>query len=330
MFQVSLIDWDHELGSESIKHLSKLSDSSQGRDILYACIKEAQQAGDRLCTLAALQAISESCKVDEATPSNLTSILRCSIRLMHLIEEEAGSAREAHSQSTAQAEDLCRLFEKGKSSPCVVHGTLAYSGITAAQHASKDPRDEEGNVLFTISELNWFRRNSYNIGVSKNHTWDLSHLVRIFKVCLAFLHCYPKDLPVSEVAEMALIAMRCHFSIASALISLARTEDRVEEQLQHYLEMRRHVLEFDGVLESNSIGIDNENTLIDLVAKLSTLFVWDFEAAAALQSWDSLNKIVQRAKTCQDEATYKAMGDCMLRSRAPVRGLLIASCNREI
>jgi hypothetical protein len=113
-FKVSLVDWDHDLGCESIRHLSKLSDSSQGRDVLYACIREAQQVGDKLCTLAALQAIIDGWRSDQAAPSNLTSILRCSIRLIHKIEEEATSA-DAGSSSIAYADDICRLFEKGTS-----------------------------------------------------------------------------------------------------------------------------------------------------------------------------------------------------------------------
>lgn len=112
MFKVSLVDWDHDLGCESIRHLSKLSDSSQGRDVLYACIREAQQVGDKLCTLAALRAIIDSWRSDQAAPSNLTSMLRCSIRLIHKIEEESSSA-DAGSPSMAYADDLCRLFEKG-------------------------------------------------------------------------------------------------------------------------------------------------------------------------------------------------------------------------
>lgn len=114
-FKISLIDQDHELGCESIQQLSKQSDSSEGRDILYACIREAQSAGDRQCALAALQAIISSWKDDEAIPSNLPSILRCSIRLVEAIENE-GNTREAHPHNTAYADDLCCLFEKGNCS----------------------------------------------------------------------------------------------------------------------------------------------------------------------------------------------------------------------
>ncbi|PKK50187.1 hypothetical protein CI102_7171 [Trichoderma harzianum] len=262
-FKVSLIDWDHELGSESIRHLSRLSDSSQGRDMLYACIREAQQAGDKLCTLTALQAIIESWTTDQETPSNLTSILRCSIRLIHLIEEK-GNEDEAGSHSVAYAEDLCHIFEK------------------AAEQANQHPKDDVGNIVFTAPELHWFRKNAYN---------------------------------------MAMMALRCHFVIAAALVSLARKEDRVEEQLQFYLQVRHHMDKFYAILETDTDEIMDERTAADLNAKLSTLFVFDFEAATVLRDWDGLNEIVRKAKPCRDEVMYKAMGDCVLRSKAPGKAL---------
>lgn len=169
-------------------------------------------------------------------------------------------------------------------------------------------------------ELHWFRKNAYNLGVLKCESWEVPYTIRIFKACLAFSHFYPKDLPESDGSEIAIMAMRCHFVVSSALISLARTEDKVDEQLQYYLEARRHIREFDAMLETRFDTTQDESVIIDLMAKLSTLLVFDFEAAAALKNWDSLNEIVRKAKTCRDEVTYKAMGDCMLRSRAPAKG----------
>jgi hypothetical protein len=318
MFKVSLIDWDHELGCESIEHLSKLSDSSQGRDILYACIREAQQAGDKLCALAALQAIIKSWKDNEATPSNLTSILRCSIRLIQLIEEQSDKS-EVHPYNMELTDDLCCLFEKGnyRYMFCEIFANVI---DIAAEHANQDPQDDEGNKIFTVPELHWFRKNAYNLGVLQCDTWEVIHTIRIFKACLAFRAFYPKDLPASDATEIALMAMRCHFVVAAALVSLARTEDRVEEQLQYYLEARYHIGNFDAILETDTNTAQDENILKDLIAKLSTLFVFDFEAATTLKNWDDLNEIVRKAKICRDEVMYKAMGDCMLRSQAPSQG----------
>ncbi|KAM0464297.1 hypothetical protein ACHAPV_002851 [Trichoderma viride] len=113
------------------------------------------------------------------------------------------------------------------------------------------------------------------------------------------------------------MAMRCHFIVSSALISLARTEDKIDQHLQHYLEARRHIREFDAILETKLDTTQEKSVMLDLMAKLSTLLVFDFEAATALKDWEGLNETVRKAKICQDEVTYKAMGDCMLRSKAP-------------
>jgi hypothetical protein len=39
----------------------------------------------------------------------------------------------------------------------------------AAEHAKSDPRGENGNKVFTVPELEWFRKNAYNVGVTKCH-----------------------------------------------------------------------------------------------------------------------------------------------------------------
>ncbi|KAK5997795.1 hypothetical protein PT974_00156 [Cladobotryum mycophilum] len=297
MFKVSLLSWDHELGRESIEQLSKATDKDQGRDLLYACIREAQKDGDKICTLTALKAISENWAVGEASGGNLPSVLRCAIRLIHLMEDQEG-ATDTHDYNARFAEDLCKLFEK------------------AAEHAKSDPKDAHGNRIFTVEELHWFRKNAYNIGATRLEQWELRYTIRIFRNCLTFKDSYPDDLPLSDVTEIILMAMRCHFAIAAALVAIARTEDKVDEQLQRYLEARHHIVSFDNLLQTE-VGSQEKDIIQDLVAKLSTLFVFDFEAAIHLKNWDDLSHIVRKAKLCRDEVMYKAMGDCLLRSQAP-------------
>lgn len=111
MFKVSLLCWDHELGSQCIKHLSGSTDKTRHRDILYACVREAQQVGDKLCTLAALKAVADSWTAGSVSPSNVPSILRCTIRLIHMVEEEG--AREDHVEQSDFVEDICEIFGKG-------------------------------------------------------------------------------------------------------------------------------------------------------------------------------------------------------------------------
>ncbi|POR34574.1 Uncharacterized protein TPAR_05222 [Tolypocladium paradoxum] len=299
MFKVSLLCWDHELGGQCIEHLSGSTDKTRRRDILYACVREAQQVGDKLCTLAALKAVANSWTAGQLSSSHVPSILRCTIRLIHMVEEEEGVG-ENNVEKSDFVEDICEIFGK------------------AAEHSKQDPRDDQGNKVFTIPELHWFRKNAYNIGATKCHTWGLPHIVRIFNSCLCFIDCYPKDLPLTDVAELTLMGMRCHFVIAAALVSLARAEDRVDEQLQRYLEMRHHVAAFDGLTQTE-VGPQDEEVMKDVVRKMATLFVFDFEGAVCLKNWDDLNQIVRKAKLCKDEVMYKAMGDCLLRSHAPGR-----------
>jgi hypothetical protein len=128
--------------------------------------------------------------------------------------------------------------------------------------------------------------------------------------------CYPSDITLEDDADLRLMAARCHFVITAALVSQARTEDRVDEQLQDYLEARRHISEFETIFESH-FGNDTKSQVNrDLLTKLSTLFVFDFESAICLKSWDDLGQIVRKARICKDETMYKAMGDCLLRSEA--------------
>ncbi|EMT64620.1 hypothetical protein FOC4_g10007298 [Fusarium odoratissimum] len=153
----------------------------------------------------------------------------------------------------------------------------------AGEHAKLEPKDEQGCRVFTVSELHWFRKNAYNIG---------------------------------DDTDLRLMSVRCHFVVAAALISQARTGDKVDEQLQQYLETRRHISEFDTLFDAHFRNDSKSQVYPDLLAKLSTLFVFDFESAVCLKSWDDLRHIIRKARICKDEMMYKAMGDCLLRSEA--------------
>ncbi|QPC67318.1 hypothetical protein HYE67_009549 [Fusarium culmorum] len=220
MFKVALMSWNHELGRQCIEYLGKMPDKSQCRDIIYACVRDAQNAGDRMMTLETLKAATETFDMEGASTSNLPSLFRCAIRLVHLIEtppdEDADGVPEL-------AEDTCCMFERA----------------------------------------------------------------------------------------------RCHFVIAAVLISQARTEDEVDEQLQRYLEARYHISEFDTFFTDHVRNDPKSGIYPDLLAKMSTLFVFDFESAVCLKQWDDSSEIVRKATICKDEIMYKAMADCLLRSEAP-------------
>lgn len=141
----------------------------------------------------------------------------------------------------------------------------------------------------------------------------------MFSACLDFIGCYPPDIPHRHSKDMELMAMRCHFVIAAALVSRARTEDKADEKLQRYLEMRQHIAIFDTMLQKTS-DEQPEEVFLDLKRKMSTVSIFDFEGAVALKNWEDLSIIVRKSDAYKDEASLKAMGDCLLRSQASGRG----------
>ncbi|KAG9256302.1 meiosis protein SPO22/ZIP4 like-domain-containing protein [Emericellopsis atlantica] len=309
-FKTALRSWDTEAACQSIRNLAEGTTYQSVQDLLYACIREAQQVGDKICTLTALKASSASC---------LTSVVRCSLRLITMLKAERSPSRkrsrdepEGQEPPDLFVEDACVLFELGKSVIPPVKAVLTL--VEAAERARLKLKDHHGDKIFTVPELHWFRKNAYNMGVAActSASWTLSDVVRIFAACLVFCDSYPKDIPQQDRDDILVMSLR-------TLVSLARTEDSVAESLQRYLETREHVAAFDGLLENAS---DQQHaTMADLRAKASTLYVFDFEAATALRAWDDVPTILRRSESCRDESCLKAMGDCLLRSEAPARVL---------
>ncbi|CAI6098659.1 unnamed protein product [Clonostachys chloroleuca] len=296
MFKASLLDFNHDVALKSIEYLSRCATEANVQEMLYACIRESQQAYDKLCTLTALQAVAENWSSEQASATSLPSILRCCARLIKVIEKENGPGES----SSIFSDDICKIFAIG------------------ATHAKAGSLSADGKKAFSTIELHWFRKNSFNIGVTNCSSWDMPKIIGVFSSCLDFISCYPDDMPKEDYEELYVMSMRCHFVMGAAKVSLARTEDRLDERLQKYLEVRRHVAAFDLELCKETVGRD-EPTVLDLCRKLSILLVFDFEGAVALKSWDDLGNIVRKAEACRDETTLKAMGDCLLRSETPSR-----------
>jgi len=137
--------------------------------------------------------------------------------------------------------------------------------------------------------------------------------------CVNIIAHFPAsaDSPV----ERSLKSLFARFIIVSALVSLARTQDNVEQQQHDYVEMRRHVMAFDRDLPEHLPGLVDENAREDMIRKHAVLLTFDFEAAIVLGHWDDLGGIVQRAVPCRSVAAYQAMADNLLRAtQAPGRG----------
>ncbi len=134
-----------------------------------------------------------------------------------------------------------------------------------------------------LDELDWFCRNAYNLGLKNMSSWSPQHLARMFRCCHAIISEYPGDIGEQASSDLTLRGMFCNFMIASALLALARSENDLEAKLQHYLEMRKHINQFDARFEEHLNTLD-EASRNDIRTKLATLLVFDFEGAIHLKS----------------------------------------------
>ena len=149
-------------------------------------------------------------------------------------------------------------------------------------------------------------------------------MIRLLTACVNIIAHFPSDAGGSlGQIEVTLKALFSRFIIASALISFARTQDNVKEQLDDYQLMRKHVQAFDSQVPEYLARLD-EQSRADMVRKHATLLTFDFEAAVALGQWDDLGGIVQRAVPCKSAVAYQTMADSLLRAgQVPAQGMLI-------
>jgi hypothetical protein len=189
----------------------------------------------------------------------------------------------------------------------------------------RQEEETSGPKMFTIDELEWFSRNAYNLALKNTAAWELRCVVRMLTACVDIIGHFPTDF--GSKADLSLKTLFSHFVVSSALVALARTQDNIEKQRQDYAIMRKHVMAFDHELPEYLPQLD-ETSREDMFRKHATLLAFDFEAAIALQQWEDLGSIVQRAIPCKNITVFQAMADSLLRSQAPGQGMSLSVRHR--
>ncbi|KAL2116517.1 hypothetical protein VTJ04DRAFT_8685 [Mycothermus thermophilus] len=297
-FKVAMRVEDHAMAEKCLATIAQAPDHV---DYLGACIAESQKAGDIICAIAALRKLQEKYEYKEPNPIHLPALFRCTIRLLHLMLDRAGDDKG----DTVEA--LCTEFE---------------AVVLALQREQKNPPKRK---LFTVDELEWFSRSAYNLALKNTAVWDLRSVIRMLGACVEIISHFPSD--VDCRMDLSLKALFAHFVISSALVALARTQDKVEKQRDDYSTMRKHVAAFDSELPQYLPKLD-EQSRADILRKHAALLAFDFEAAVALQQWDDLGGIVQLSIPCKNVTAFQAMADCLLRAQAP--GQILYSTIRKI
>ncbi|KAI1474952.1 SPO22-domain-containing protein [Daldinia eschscholtzii] len=287
-YKLALRGGDREMASNCLRHIAEAS--SKDPQYLYACCIDAQEANDKICATEALKYLIKNSEYSSSDAIHLPALLRVAIRLeISLLNEKD----EDDADRDLVIDDICQVFEEVV--PAIQRG----------------PRNSDGDKIFTVEELDWFGKNTYNLAVKNVSIWQPRQSIRIFQCCLSIISQYPSDIQTQAAEDLSLRAMFCHFLMATVHIALARAEDDIEIQLQDYLLMRNHVKDFDKGLEARLDTLD-EVSKNDLQMKLSTLLVFDFEGAS-----------------CSELSIFQAMADCLLRAQS-VPGQVLYSTLRRI
>jgi hypothetical protein len=289
LYKVALRCRDPDLANECLDTICSVSDKDT--TLLYACVLEAQQVGDQSQILILLQQVLQKYNYDAPNETRLPTLLRCTARL--LIREVDNPASEVANA----VDDICKIFE------------------AAATQAEASRRDAVTNA-FSLAELDWFSKNSYNLGLKVCTSWNPGQTLRLVKSCLTFIDLHPVTVEAGVAADLSLRRLFCDFLCSSLLVVLARNEDKVEEQLQHYLNLRKVVDDFRRHVKDQLNQLKG-GAKDDLRRKYSSLLAFDYEAAARLKAWESLDPIIKDTQELGDPNIYEILADITLSSKAP-------------
>ncbi|KAM7204837.1 Meiosis protein SPO22/ZIP4 like domain containing protein [Rhypophila sp. PSN 637] len=338
-FKVAIRVKDRELAERCLEAVGQ---TKEHIDYLGACIAESQKAEDIESAISGLKKLHDKYE-RKATPGgkiHLPALFRCSIRLLNCLLESP----EYQDKKENIVNELCLEFE-------AVVEAVKHHDYTFAENLGENAPSN----LFTVDELEWFSRNAYNLALKNTSTWDLRCVIRLLNACVEIIGYFPDGYSGEHTVDLSLKMLFSRFIMSSALISLARVQDDVEQQRKDYEEMRKHVAKFDEGLVALLADSERYSKLInrpglpfgqeekleercldpqcklDMGRKLATLLVFDFEAALALGKWDDLGGIVAKIKGMERPGEkkanmvvpFQAMADCLLRAAAdaPVGGM---------
>ncbi|KAG8531049.1 uncharacterized protein KY384_004406 [Bacidia gigantensis] len=290
MYKIALRRQDGESASQCLESICKKSNKDP--TILYACVLEAQRSGDQIQSIAALQRVLEDHNMDALDGVHLPALLRCTARQLFSQLEKS-----SYPSGEQIVEDICKLFE---------------GAVAQARKSRKDPHTSS----FTIHELDWFSRNSYNLSLKHCSTWSYQYTQRTVTSCLKFIEMYPTDQDLTAADDLNLRRLFCYFLSGSLLTAMARQEDLRETQLQQYLDLRKAVDSFRVALpdQLNRLG---KGPSADLQRKFLSLLAYDFEAAARLKAWNDLQSIIKECETHGNAYVFSVLADIVLASEAP-------------
>ncbi|KAI1006471.1 hypothetical protein K3495_g1756 [Podosphaera aphanis] len=300
MYKVAIRCGDTEMAVECLHKIS--SATTKDPTLLYACCLDAQQMGNKPQLLVTLQLVIEKQNYGNPAGAHLPALLRLTIGLMKSMLDE--SEKSGATVDVVTIEKLCTTFES------------AASSIRRARGPSNAT-----DTFWTVDEQEWFSKNSYNLAIKHLSDWNPRQTLRMLQSCIAIIDHYPPAISEQVSGNLQKRKLFCEFSATIILIALARAEDNIENQMQDYLNTRKHVSAF-SVIFFDGLGRMDIQAQEDLNRKFSILVAFDFEATCRLKAWTDLGEIILKANRCKSSKVYEIMADCILCANAPTQVLV--------
>lgn len=290
MYKSAIRDSQPKFAAECLDVICRKSDKDA--NLLYACVIEAQQLTDKRQSILALQKVLEKYESGAPMEINLPPLLRTSIRLL---VDQLGDTDGINDNAM---DELCKTFE----------GAAAYA--TKAMRSHNDQLNS--GHAFTVQELEWFSRNSYNISLKYCGSAHPSRLLCLLDKCIQYIGLLQtassKAQGENGTADLLLRLLLCHYLASSAAIVLARSTDSVQESLTAYTAVSAHAKAFrltvaphlphaaappsSGHSTSLAPSVDiGAATRADLAAKRGQLLRYELESAFKKRDWDALDDL---------------------------------------
>ncbi|KAF2712150.1 SPO22-domain-containing protein [Pleomassaria siparia CBS 279.74] len=265
--------------------------SSKDATLLYACVLEAQNVGDKQQAILALQKVLKKYDFSAPVGVHLPALLRCTARLLMVELSKDGKLRHEI------LDQLCDLFEGA----CV-----------QAKRSQRKPSTST-QQLFNSSEFEWFYKNAYNLSLKHCAEIHPSLLVRLLETCIEFVKILQCEHRPEDDNDLPLRLLFCDFLAACAFATLARAEDNIQVCLQHYVQVRKHGQGFRHVaaeqLEAERLRGPAKS---DIISKHFQIVKLELEAVLKLEQWDALNGLFEECWKYQTPDFYETLADLVL------------------
>ncbi|KAF2432077.1 SPO22-domain-containing protein [Tothia fuscella] len=285
-YKIGVRSGDAEFAAQSLDLVCKHS----GKDatLLYACVLESQQCGDKRQAIAALQKVLEKYDFNAPRGVDLPALLRCTARFLK------AEIKNKEPPSEEVMESLCKVFE------------------ASAEHAARQKRTlaNKEEKVFNSAELNWFSRNSYNIALEFCGVIEPMHLFRMCRSCIQMIELLQAQAAEDEADGLRIRYILCEMLAICAAVVLARSEDNIEDSMQHYLAVRFHSKSLRSLIETHlAIPSIGPATKKDLISKHFESVKYDLEAVLRLSRWDDMEPLFNECFRYEDPNYWDTIAD---------------------